>query len=86
MSTPLPVDSPERTLRELVGILFLRKRLILSTFLGVIAVAVFLFFYFLSPTYEVKSTLLIDTSDLVIPIVDGPPVSDLDKMTNFHTL
>lgn len=85
MNATSSFESADRSLRELAAILFLRKKLILSIFTGTVAVSAFLFFYFISPTYEVKSTLIIDTSDLIIPLVDAPPISDLDKLTNFHT-
>jgi uncharacterized protein involved in exopolysaccharide biosynthesis len=81
----VPLGPPSLSVRDVTNILFLRRWLILSVFTGVVGAAVFLLYYFLSPTYEARLTMIVDTSDLIVPLVDAPPISDLDKLTSFQT-
>ena len=78
-------DSDDRSLRQLASVLFARIGLVLSIFLGVFGISVYAFFFFLSPTYEVSATIIIDPSDALLPMVETAPPSDLDKLTTFHT-
>lgn len=78
-------DSSGMSLREVVTVLFLRKWTIAAVFVGVVGMAAFLTMYLISPNFEASSTIIINTSDLIVPLVDAPPVSDFEKLTTFHT-
>jgi uncharacterized protein involved in exopolysaccharide biosynthesis len=39
----------------------------------------------LSPTYEASARILLNTSDLIVPVADAPPISDFEKLTTFNT-
>ncbi len=71
--------------RETLNILFLRKWTILLTFTGVVSATAFLVFYLISPTYQASSVLVISPQDVVLPVVEGVPASDFEKLSTFHT-
>lgn len=92
---PMPaIASPRRpfhelestvSVREILGVLFLRKWVVLSMFALVVAGASFLTFYLLSPTYEASATITIQPSNLVNPLSEGVPQSDFEKAVSFQT-
>jgi len=73
------------SVREILGVLFLRKWVVLSMFALVVAGASFLTFYLLSPTYEASATITIQPSNLVNPLSEGIPQSDFEKAVTFQT-
>ena len=73
------------SVREVLGVLFLRKWVVLSMFALVVAGASFLTFYLLSPTYEASATITIQPSNLVNPLSEGIPQSDFEKAVTFQT-
>jgi uncharacterized protein involved in exopolysaccharide biosynthesis len=80
-------DSAEEmiSVREIFTIIFLRKKTIISVFIGVFGFALFLALYFLSPKYESSATIIINHNILTNPLFDAPPASDFEKLTTFHT-
>jgi uncharacterized protein involved in exopolysaccharide biosynthesis len=81
----LAVDEQAITVREVMGILFLRKWAILSVFTGVVASAAFMTFWFLTPIYEVSGTLIISNNNLTAPLIESMPITDFEKLASFHT-
>lgn len=73
------------SVRETLSIIFLRKWTVFSVFLGVVSVSAFLSLYFLSPSYEASATIIVNTSNIVKPDLDEPPISDFEKLVSFHT-
>jgi uncharacterized protein involved in exopolysaccharide biosynthesis len=88
MNTPfqpaLPVDEPI-SVRELLAVLFLRKRVILAVLLTSLSVTAFLVFYLLSPTYEASTTITIRPSNFVNLLSEGMPESDFERSVVFQT-
>jgi uncharacterized protein involved in exopolysaccharide biosynthesis len=92
---PMPaIASPRRpfhelestvSVREILGVLFLRKWVVLSMFALVVAAAAFLTFYLLSPTYESSATITIQPSNIVNALSEGIPQSDFEKTVTFQT-
>lgn len=80
----LPVDEPI-SVRELLAVLFLRKRVILGIVLTALAVTAFLVFYLLSPTYEASATITIRPSNFVNLLSEGMPESDFERSIVFQT-
>ncbi|MGQ0501821.1 MAG: GumC family protein [Panacagrimonas sp.] len=80
---PYPV--PAEPLQDVASILFLRMRSIVLVFLGVVGIAAFVVFYVLTPTYEASSTLLINSGELIVPMVEGVPPSEFEKQAALHT-
>lgn len=73
------------TRREFIAIVFMRKWSIIALFLATVAAAAFVTLLLISPNYEAKAKLIINVSDLFVPLADAPPVSDFEKLTSFHT-
>lgn len=73
------------SVREILSILFYRKKYIVAISTTIILVSFFLTFFFISPTFESNAKLIINTSDLIVPFADAPPMSDFEKLTSFHT-
>jgi len=71
--------------REILSILFLRKWTIIVVFLSVVIAAAFAVYYLISPTYQSSSTIIINAQDVVLPVVEGIPASDFEKLATFHT-
>lgn len=76
-------DTP--SIRDLLNILFEHIGTVLLVFLSVVATVGFLVFYLLSPKFEAQAIILVNSADIVRPIVDAPPKSDFEKLTDFHT-
>lgn len=73
------------SVREILGVLFLRKWVVLGMFALVVSGAGFLTFWLLSPSYEATATLTIQPSNLVNPLSEGVPQSDFEKAVTFQT-
>jgi uncharacterized protein involved in exopolysaccharide biosynthesis len=73
------------SIRELLTILFERKLGMAVLFISTLLFTLLIVFYLLSPKYESKAILLVNNTDITQPIVNGPPKSDFEKVTNFHT-
>jgi uncharacterized protein involved in exopolysaccharide biosynthesis len=73
------------TAREILGVLFLRKWTVLLMFVLVVGVAALFVLFLLSPRYEASATLTIQPSNLVNPLAEGVPQTDVDKALTFHT-
>ncbi len=72
------------SLRELLYVVMLRKAIVAAIFSTVIVVAAILVFGVISPKYEASATVIINVSQLAMPIVDGIP-SDFEKLSTFQT-
>jgi len=73
------------SVREALSILFERKWSVVAIVFATIATTVAMLYFVLSPKYESSSTLLISFTDVVRPVVNAPPKSDFEKVTDFHT-
>lgn len=74
------------SVREILSILFERKRSVITVFFSVIFATLFLVYIIISPTYEAKAKIIINLNDITAPILSaGSFVSDLEKLTDFHT-
>lgn len=73
------------TKRELIMILFRRRRQLAGIIGTSLAMAVFFAYYLLSPNYEAEATIIINSSYLTQPLRDAPPESDFEKLAGFHT-
>ncbi|WP_062266313.1 GumC family protein [Endozoicomonas arenosclerae] len=73
------------TSRELLTILFEQKTGMIVLFFSTLLFASLIVFFLLSPKYESKAILLVNSTEVTQPIVNGPPKSDFEKVTNFHT-
>lgn len=73
------------SLQELFYVMLSRKRLVLSIFCTVVLTAAVLVFGVLSPKYEASTTVLINVAQIAIPISDGAPASDFEKLSSFQT-
>ncbi len=71
--------------RDLLTIIFSRKQTIFSVFIGVVSMAAFLVFYFITPRYEVEAMIVLGESSLTRPVTDAPPTSDSERQNNFNT-
>lgn len=84
-STPTAQTSDQLpSLRELLYVVMLRKGIVAAIFSTVIVVAAILVFGVISPKYEASATVIINVSQLAMPIVDGIP-SDFEKLSTFQT-
>jgi uncharacterized protein involved in exopolysaccharide biosynthesis len=73
------------SLQELFYVILSRKRLVLSIFFTVVSAAAVLIFGVLSPKYEASTTVLINVAQIAMPISDGAPASDFEKLSSFQT-
>lgn len=80
-----PYSTPVAPVQDVLSILFLRMRSIVLVFLGVVGMAAFVVFYALTPTYEASSTLLINSGELIVPLVEGVPPSEFEKQAALHS-
>lgn len=71
--------------REILSVLFRRRKGILAILLGALGTAAFAVYYLISPSYEVEAVIMINSSYLTEPLRDGPPESDFEKLALFHT-
>ncbi len=79
------LDESNITVRELLGILFSRLGTIAAVFIGVVGIAAFLVFYFISPAYQAGATIVISPNNLSTPLLEALPITDFEKITAFQT-
>jgi uncharacterized protein involved in exopolysaccharide biosynthesis len=82
---PFHGAEPLISMRDVLGVLFLRKWTVFLMFALVVGVAAGLVFYLLSPRYEASATLTIQAANLVNPLAEGVNQSDMEKALTFHT-
>jgi len=71
--------------REILAVLFRRRKGILAILVSALATAAFAVYYLISPSYEAEAVIMINSSYLTEPLRDGPPESDFEKLALFHT-
>ncbi|CAM8630663.1 Polysaccharide chain length determinant N-terminal domain containing protein [Comamonadaceae bacterium] len=73
------------SMKELFYVILSRKRMVLGIFLTVVMAATVLVFGVLSPKFEASTTVLINVAQIAMPITDGAPASDFEKLSSFQT-
>lgn len=73
------------SMRDLLNVLFEHKFSMLLVFFETVGVVAFLVFFLLSPKFSSEAIILVDMSDVIRPVVNAPPKSDFEKLTDFHT-
>lgn len=71
--------------REVLGTLFRYKWSIAAIIIGTFALATFLVYFLISPSFASRAVIIINSSYLTQPLRDAPPDSDLEKLVTFHT-
>ncbi|MGQ0622598.1 MAG: GumC family protein [Panacagrimonas sp.] len=83
---PQPAPSPPAIhMGDILHLVFLRMKSIVAVFLGVVFTAAFLVFYLVSPSYQSGVSIVINSQDLILPVVEGAAASDVQKLKTFHT-
>lgn len=81
---PAPTEALP-SMRELIFVMMLHKVLIAFVFLAVMGAAAVTVFYLRSPLYEASSTVVINVGNIAMPMMDGVPPSDFEKLSTFQT-
>lgn len=70
---------------DLLRAFFRHKEIVLITAGVFFLVVHLLIFSLLSPSWKVKSTIMLESNFVTQPLIDAPPPSDFEKTVNFHT-
>jgi|GEM_PF-2612223 len=71
--------------REILSILFRRKKSMAWIIILTVSLAAFSVYYLISPSYGTGAVVLLNNSFLTQPLRDAPPPSDFEKLVSFHT-